>query len=138
MQVQNFIQMVEVQFGTKVKVIRIDNCVEFLMPQYYAMKGIVHQMSYPETPQQNDRVERRHQHILNVSRALMIQSKVPKCFWTHSVLHAVYIINRVPTPLLNGKSPFECLFGSALNLKELRVFRSLCYASTNVINPRNA
>jgi len=64
------------------------------MPQYYAMHGIIHQTSCPETPQQNGIMEKRHQYILNVSRALMIQSKLPKRFWTYSVLHIVYLIDR--------------------------------------------
>jgi len=56
------------------------------------------------TPQQNGIVERRHQHILDVSRALMFQSKLPKKFWSYVVLHAVYLINRIPTMILNNKS----------------------------------
>jgi len=50
------------------------------------------------------------------------------------VLHAIYIINRVPTPVLHGKSPYECLFGNAPDLKELKVFGSFCYASTSIKN----
>jgi hypothetical protein len=39
-------------------------------------------------------------------------------------------MNRITTPVLNDKSPFEMLFGSLPNLHELKVFGSLAYAST--------
>jgi transposase InsO family protein len=82
--------LVENQFEKKVKSIRSDNGPEFLMQEFYAEKGILHQRSYVYTPQQNGRIEIRHQHILNISRALMFQSKLPKKLWSYAVLHAVF------------------------------------------------
>lgn len=55
-------------------------------------------------PQQNDRVERRHQHIINISRALMFRASTPKVYWLYVVQHALYFINIIPTKLLNDKS----------------------------------
>jgi transposase InsO family protein len=78
--VQNFITLVENQFHLTPKIIRSDNGPEFLLTEFLASKGIEHQKSCVETPQQNGRVERKHQHILNVGRALLFQSKLPKQF----------------------------------------------------------
>jgi hypothetical protein len=64
--VQQFIIMIENQYNCHVKTVRTDNGPEFLMPDFYALRGIQHQRSCVETPQQNERVERKHQHILNV------------------------------------------------------------------------
>jgi len=100
------------------------------MPQFYASKGIVHQTSYVESPQQNGRVERKHQHVLNVGRALLFQSKLPKQLWSYAILHATHIINRVPSTLLKTKSPYFLLYKHTPNLYDLKVFGSLCYAST--------
>jgi hypothetical protein len=128
--VQQFITMIEKQFSVSVKIVRTDNGPEFLIPSFYANKGIIHQTSCVENPQQNGRVERKHQHLLNVGRSLLFQSKLPKKFWSYAVIHATYLINRVTTPLLNNKSPYHLLYNQPPNLEQLKVFGSLCYAST--------
>ncbi|XP_019457644.1 PREDICTED: uncharacterized protein LOC109358032 [Lupinus angustifolius] len=125
-----FVQMAHTQFGKLIKVIRTDNGVEFNTPSFFMEKGIMHQTSCVETPQQNSVVERKHMHILNVARALLFQSKLPKTFWSYVVHHAVYLINRLQTPNLQHKSPYELLNDKLPNLQDLRVFGSLCFAST--------
>jgi len=71
--VKQFIIMIENQYNIVPKTVRSDNGPEFLIPDYYASKGILHQKSCVETPQQNGRVERKHQHSLNVAHALLFQ-----------------------------------------------------------------
>ncbi|XP_073225735.1 uncharacterized protein [Cicer arietinum] len=105
--VQNFVALVENQFGKFVKNIRSDNGPEFLLTEIYSMKGIIHQRSCVSTPQQNGRVEIRHQHILSISRALMFQSKLPKTYWSCSVQHVVFLMNRILTGLLGNNSSYE-------------------------------
>lgn len=55
------------EFETKIKIVKSENGDEFNMKFFYLDKGIVHQASCVETPQQNSFVERKHLHILNVA-----------------------------------------------------------------------
>jgi hypothetical protein len=114
----DFITLHENQYNTKVKIIRSDNGPEFLMPDFYSSKGIIHQTSCVETPQQNCRVERKHQHPPNVVRALLFQSHLPKHFWSYAVLHSTY------------KYPFEMPHNFLPDLQNLKVFGSLTYVAT--------
>ena len=121
--------MSERQFGHKVQTIRTDNGTEFMtLASYFRETGIVHQTSCTYTPQQNGRVERKHRHILNVARACMFQSRLPIEFRRESILAAAHIINRTPTKVLNGKTPYEVLHGRPPIYEQLRVFGCLCYA----------
>ena len=47
------------------------------MKKLYREQCIIHQTSCVDTPQQNDRVERKHYHILDVARALRFQANLP-------------------------------------------------------------
>ena len=88
----DFIVYIENQFNNKVKIIRTNNGSEFLMYDFYALKGIIHQTTCVETPEQNGIVERKHQHLLNVTPALLFQANLPHSFWCFALLHVAYLI----------------------------------------------
>ena len=128
--IMNFIAFIGTQFDSKVKIIRSDNGPEFLMHDFYASKGIIHQTSCVETLEQNGIVERKHQHLLNVTRALLFQASLPPSFWCYALPHATYLINCIPTPFLQNISPYEKLHGYPCDISNLRVFGCLCYTNT--------
>ncbi|XP_021755434.1 uncharacterized protein LOC110720688 [Chenopodium quinoa] len=124
-----FFAMVKCQFDAHVKCVRSNDGREFKhMLPYFNENGILFQTSCVSTPQQNGRVERKHQNILNVSRALMFQGNLPIDFWGECVLGAVYLINHTPSHLLANKTPYEIRFSKEPNFGELRVFGCLCFA----------
>ncbi|XP_056697354.1 uncharacterized protein [Spinacia oleracea] len=125
----NFIAMIKRQFNKVLKVVRSDNGTEFNFLQGYFFKsGILFESSCVGTPQQNGRVERKNQHILNVARALRFQGNFPKKFWGECILAASYLINRTPTPILQNKTPNEMLFGELPSYESIRLIGCLCYA----------
>ncbi|XP_038687553.1 uncharacterized protein LOC119986936 [Tripterygium wilfordii] len=90
-------------------------------------EGITHQKTCTYTPQQNGIVERKHQRILNVSRAIRLQSGLPEKFWSHCVVTVVYLINRLPSRVLDKKSPYEILHNKKPDYSNLRIFGCQCY-----------
>ena len=58
--VQSFFHMILNQFKVSIKVLRTDNGPKIAPSTFYASKGILHQLSCVETPQQNAVVERKH------------------------------------------------------------------------------
>ena len=133
--------MVQTQFFVSIKCLRSDNAKELALTQFLASIGTLHQFSYVERPKQNSVVERKHQHLLNVARALYFQSKVHISFWGNCVTIVVLLINRTPSPLLKHSSPFNILFKKEPNYHALRSFGCFSFASTlpssrNKFSPR--
>lgn len=62
------------------------------------------------TLEQNGVVERRHSHIVKTGLVLLHYAKLTLTYWTHSFQTTVYLINRLPSHILNNQSPFQHLF----------------------------
>nr|GMC55562.1 Retrovirus-related Pol polyprotein from transposon TNT 1-94 [Ipomoea batatas] len=53
---------------------------------------------------------------------------MPESFWGDCILHAVYIINRLPSTALDNNIPYQILFGKVPQYQHLRVFGCLAFA----------
>ncbi|GKD33846.1 ribonuclease H-like domain-containing protein [Tanacetum coccineum] len=99
-------------------------------------EGIIHQTSCAYTLQQNEIAERKRRHLLNVARSLLFQGGIPLRMWTKYILTTTYLINRLPSSVLNGKSPYEMIYKKHPSLSHLRVFGCLCFATIVNINDK--
>lgn len=125
---KQFKVMAENQFDTKLKILQSDWGGEFQgLSKFLQEYGIIHRVSCPYTPQQNGLAERKHRHVVEMGLALLAQSGLAKSFWDDAFVTAVFIINRLPTPVLHSISPFESLFKTKPNYLELKPFGCLCY-----------
>lgn len=122
--------ILQLLFSMSIQKVRSDNGQEFNIPCYFVEKGIIHQTSCVYTPKRNSVVEQKHQHILNVARALKFQSGLPDKFWGDCIMHAVYLINRTPSPVLYESTPLEILFQKLPDYDHLKVFACLCLVGT--------
>jgi len=72
--------------------------------------GIFHHTSCAYTPQQNGVAERKNRHLVETTRTRLIHGGVPQCFWGDTILSACYLINRMPSSVLENKIPHSILF----------------------------
>ena len=108
----NFYHMICTQFQTQLRILRIDNGREYVnteIHKFFASKGIIHQTSCPDTPQQNGVAERKNITLLEITRAIMLESHIPAPHWPDAISTATYLTNRLPTKALNYKTPLETL-----------------------------
>lgn len=112
---------------TKIKVFRSDSGGEYISAAFRTLLASTHftykalsQRSCPHTPQQNGVAERKHRHILETARSLLLSASVPSQFGAEA---AVSFFFRIPSSVISGLSLFERIFSTPPDYEELRVYR---------------
>jgi len=84
----------------RVNFFRLDGGKEYssdLLKKYFKLHGIHHELTNPDTSQENGSAEQVNCTILNMACTIIKESDLPESFWSHTVNYATYILNRVPT-----------------------------------------
>ena len=118
-----WLRVVERQTGQVLLVIRTDNASEFrALEPWCSDRGIELEFIEPDTPAQNGVAERFNKFILEVTRALLIDSGVSKYQWKYAVSTANYIRNRTTVVSEDGaeKTPHEMWYGHPPDLTHMR------------------
>ena len=108
-----FCAEIHTQFHVYVQNLRSDNAKEYVSEQFQSFMlqhGILHQTSCADTPAQNGVAERKNRHLLETVRALLFQMHVHKHFCADAVSTACFLINRMPSLVLNWDTPYHILF----------------------------
>lgn len=140
-----FKNQVENLFSTTIKCFRLNGGGEFVNKNFIELfqnSGIIHQLTCLYTPPQNGIAERKHHHLIKTIVVLLQTSSMSHLFWGEAVLTTTYLINRLPSSILQGKSSYIVLFNTSLDYHSLRVFRCACYPwlkpyTTNKLEPRS-
>jgi hypothetical protein len=94
---------------------------------FFRSLSIAHRVSCPHAHQQNGSAERKHRHIVETGLALLAHAHMPLKFWSEAFLTAAFLINRIPTDVIDNTCPLERLFHKSPNYSMLRVFGCACW-----------
>ena len=98
--------------------------------------GIEHQMSMPDSPQQNGWAERFQQTIVNGAEAMQHHAGLATGFWIHTVKVKVHTYNITPIIRAGYKTPTELFKGVKPNISHLQVFG--CQAWVHILKKRRS
>ncbi|KAL8089642.1 hypothetical protein AgCh_039213 [Apium graveolens] len=127
---KKFKVLVETRTEKRIKILRTDRGGEFCSREftsYCENAGILRHYTTPYTPQQNGVVECRNCTVVAMTRSFLKESKLPSFLWGEAVRHSVYILNRLPTRSLNGRTPYEAWCGKRPDLSHVKVFGRVAF-----------
>ena len=127
---QDLVSWAEAQTGYHLHSICSDRGGEYInqsLKTFLSSKGIEHQTSVPQTPQQNGRAERFNRTILEKSEAMRQHACLPPFFWQDAVETTLHIYNRQPMCRLDWSTPISKWNGDVPDVSYFKVFGSLAY-----------
>nr|GEW32077.1 hypothetical protein [Tanacetum cinerariifolium] len=127
---KDFLMMIQRNLQAPVITVRTDRGIEFLnktLNAFFKEKGIEHQTSTAQTPEQNSVVKRRNCTLVEAARMMLSASQLPLFFWAEAIATACYTQNRsiiIPT---HGKTPYHIINDRKPSIKHLHIFCCICY-----------
>ena len=118
-------QRAEKDTGREIKTLQSDGGGEYMNTKfntYLRDAGIVKVTTPPYTPAQNGIAERANRTLTEAARCMLLDAGLGNEYWGFAILAAVHIMNRMPTRVHAGKSPFEMWTGNRPTIGHFRVF----------------
>jgi histone deacetylase 1/2 len=103
---------------------------------FFQKSGITHHVSCPHAHQQNGSAQRKHCHIIEVGLALLANASMPIKFWGEAFLTATFLINLLPSKVINLESPVERLLHVTPNYDALHTLGCACWPNLHPYNTR--
>lgn len=122
---KRFKAQVENKSERRIKILRTDRGGDFCSKEFKSFceaAGVERQYTAPYTPQQNGMVKRRNRTVVAMTRSVLKESGLPAYMWGEAVRQSVYVLNRLPTSILKGKTPYKAWTGEKPDLSHIRVF----------------
>jgi histone deacetylase 1/2 len=119
----NYQQYVERKFDRKIITMQTDWGGEYeKLNGLFQKVGITHHVSCPHDHQQNGSAERKHHYIVEVGLALLANASMPLKLWDEAFLTTTFLINLLPSKVLDFDTPTERLLNITPNYNALRTF----------------
>src|ERR1700728_1166773 len=115
----------EKQTGQQLYIFRTDNGGKFLTKEWRQMlkdRGIRHETTSPDTPEQNGDAERQNRSIFDCVRTVLIDAGLPLFLFAEAVNYIVYTKNRNSTSALTNTTPYEVRFNKKPDISQLCPF----------------
>ena len=103
---------------------------------FFRKIGISHDVSCPHVHQQNGSAERKHRHIVEVGHALLANASMPLEFWDEAFLAATYLINLLPSKVIQYQTLMELLLKQKPDYRSLSIFGCACWPNIRPYNTR--
>lgn len=73
-------------------------------------------------------VESRHKRMIDIGLNLIFRANLRKSFWTFVFRVAMYVLNRVPSKVIEFQSPYFVLYTRDLDYHIIKFCGSLCFS----------
>nr|GFC77789.1 ribonuclease H-like domain-containing protein [Tanacetum cinerariifolium] len=93
------------------------------MNDFGLRKWIKREFSNARTPQQNKVAKRRNRTLIEATRTMLADAKLPVTFWAEAVNTTCYVQNRVLVNKSQNKTPYELFNGRTPAIGFLKPFR---------------
>ncbi|XP_074356351.1 putative mitochondrial protein AtMg00710 [Apium graveolens] len=63
-----------------------------------------------------------------MTRCMLHEKNLPKKLWAEAANTSVYLLNRLPTSVLQKKTPYEAWYGFKPDMHDIKIFGCLCFS----------